>query len=113
MTEREFLDRRSERIRARVGRRSEVVNRELERAVGPVVRDHPRKSLAAGAAVGVVLGAALKPASRAVGASTAGVLGFLKNSAAYALRSKLFDSMATDQTDQTDQTDETDGDDNG
>jgi len=96
MTEREYLDRRAERIKARLGRRSDVVNRELETAIGPVVRDHPRKSLAAAGVLGVALGAALKPVSRAARGSASGALGFLKGTAVYALRAKLVGSMASD-----------------
>jgi hypothetical protein len=102
MTEREFLERRAERIKARLGRRSDVVNREVETAIGPVVRDHPRKSLAAAGVVGVALGAALKPASSAVRGSTSGVFGFLKSTAAYALRAKLAGSIISDGDDESD-----------
>jgi ElaB/YqjD/DUF883 family membrane-anchored ribosome-binding protein len=102
MTEREYLDRRAQRIKARLGRRSDVVNRELETAIGPVVREHPRKSLAVAGMVGVALGAALKPVSGVARGSASGALGFLKNTAVYALRAKLVGSMVTDEPEKDD-----------
>ena len=90
MTERDYLERRSEAVKRRLRRRAAAVGDEVERAVTPLMREHPRKGLAAGAAAGVVLGAAVAPSGTAARRGpVSGLLGFLRGSAAYALRVKL------------------------
>lgn len=101
MTERQFLDRQSRRVRDRIRRASASLQAEIERAAGPAVREHPRLSLAASASVGLLLGrvmAASPPRSRSPSRPRrgliAGALRFLGGTTMFALRSKIVSALA-------------------
>jgi len=96
MNDAEFLELQQKRLTKRIGRRARAMNREVEKVVAPLMREHPRSGLAAGAVAGLLLGAAAAPSSAATGGRglISGSLGFLKGTAAHALRSKLVDSLA-------------------
>lgn len=96
MTERQFLDRQYRRIRDRIRRDSIGLHDEIERAIGPVVREHPRLSVAAGASAGLVLGRVLGFPSRlsTPGAgAVAGGIRFIKETGTFVLRSMIVNSL--------------------
>jgi hypothetical protein len=77
-------------------RSSEALRDEIERAIAPAVRKHPRKSLAAGAFVGLLAGRVLAPASGDGGRRTgsrrgpiSGAWSFVKGTGVYALRASI------------------------
>lgn len=98
MNERTYLDRQQSRLNRRIRLRSSHVGRDLERAVAPVMREHPRKGLAAGAAAGALLGAALAPRPTPTGNNgvVRSTFGFLKGVLAYAARVKLAKTIVDD-----------------
>jgi len=98
MTERQFLDRQSRRIRDRIRRGSIALHDEIERAVGPTVRKHPRLSLAAGASAGLLVGRILatpfgSPSAQASRGTISGGLKFIKETGLFALRSMIVGSL--------------------
>ncbi len=100
MKDTRFLELHQRRITRRIARRSEVVNRQVEKAVGPLMREHPIAGLAAGAATGLALGAALAPRSgstRGKRGAVSGALGLVGRTAEYAIRAKLVESLSEDE----------------
>ena len=98
MTERQFLDRQSRRIRERIRSGSVTLHEEIERAIGPAIRRHPRLSLAAGASAGLLLGRVLRfpsrlPGPHAVRGVVAGSFRFIKETGVFALRSMIVGSL--------------------
>ncbi len=96
MTERDFLNARSRRIRRRLGHRSTEIHNRLEETLCPVVREHPRTALALGASAGLLLGALLGPALRAPvlrGGILRGAAGLAQSTGAHALRTTLAKSI--------------------
>jgi hypothetical protein len=98
MTERQFLERQSRRIRDRIRRGSASLHDEIERAVGPTIREHPRLSLAASASAGLLIGRILAAPSRrrdprARPGMIAGGFRFIKETGIFALRSTLVNSL--------------------
>ena len=95
MTERQFLDRQSRRIRDRIRSGSIALHDEIESAIGPAVREHPRTSLVAGASAGLLVGRLLATPSRS-GAGrglVAGGFRFLKETGVFVLRSMIVSSL--------------------
>jgi len=100
MTERQFLDRQSRRIRDRIRRGSVALHCEVERAVGPTIREHPRTSLAAGASAGLLIGRILaapsRYSSRQAGRGViAGGFRFIKSTGIFALRSMIVGALTS------------------
>ena len=98
MTEREFLDAQSRRIRARLRRRSTGIHDRLEDRLGPIVREHPRTALAVGASAGLLLGGLLGPALRSATSRERqgflrGTADFVRGTGVYALRTTLVSSI--------------------
>ena len=106
MTEDQFLEARSKAVRERLRLSSDSLGRDLERAVGPWVREHPKSGLAAGAATGFLLGAvlgALRPGrGRATNAGAlAGGWSFIRRTAGVTLRSAIARQILGTRTDAT------------
>jgi len=98
MTDTEFLRTQSRHLRRRLRQSSSAFQREFEQAVGPVMREHPRTGLAAGAAAGLVLGRALAPSRNSAASPTrrgplAGLLSFAAGTGAFLLRSTIAKSV--------------------
>jgi hypothetical protein len=103
MTERQFLDQQSRRVRERLHRGSVGLHDEIERAVGPTVREHPCLSLVAGASAGFLLGRVLWTPSRSAVAGTgrgmlAGSFRFVKDTGIFFLRSLIVGSLLSSST---------------
>lgn len=98
MTDREFLRSRTADLRERIRHGSRALHHELERAVGPSMREHPRSGLAAGAAIGFAAGSAIGAARRPAGSrrrrGLLGALGsFVLGTGTFALRASLVDAL--------------------
>ncbi len=94
MTDKEFLHTQSRLIRERLRRDSVTLEQKLERTLGPLMRRHPRKSLAAGAAAGLLVGRIIapspgKPTTPARRGPLRGALAFVRDTGVFALRSTL------------------------
>jgi hypothetical protein len=98
MTERQFLDQQSARLRERIRRGSVTIHDEVERVIGPGVREHPLMSAAAGASAGFLLGAAIGTPSRARTAEprrgpVAGAVRFVKDTGVFILRATIVNAL--------------------
>jgi hypothetical protein len=96
VTDKEFLNTQTRLAWRRMRRSSEALRDEIERAIAPAVREHPRKSLAAGALAGLLAGRVLAPApgdGRGRAGSRRGPISgawsFVKGTGVYALRASL------------------------
>ena len=98
MTDTEFLRIQSKHLRHRIRRSSSELHLELERTIGPLMREHPRTGLAAGTAAGLVLGRALASSRNPTASSAgrgplAGLLSFAAGTGAFLLRSSIAKSV--------------------
>jgi len=98
MTDKEFLRSRSASLRQRIRHSSKTLNQELEKAVGPSMREHPRSGLAAGGAAGFAVGSAIGAARRPAGSPRkrgilAGLGSFVLGTGTFALRSTIINSL--------------------
>jgi len=98
MTERQFLDQHAARLRERIRSGSAAIHDEIERAIGPGVREHPRMSAVAAASAGLALGLVLGRPSRSGVAGprrgpVTGTVRFIKDTGVFALRSYLVSSL--------------------
>ena len=98
MTDTEFLQTQSRRLRHRIRRSSSALHQELERTIGPLMREHPRTGLAAGTAAGFVLGRTLASSRSTAASSTrrgplANLLSFTAGTGAFLLRSSIAKSV--------------------
>ena len=99
MTDREFLQARSTFLKRRIKESSSKMQEELERAVGPSMREHPHTGLLAGAMGGIALGSAVGIARRPAG----GLLSMLTGTGLYAARVALVRSLLDPDSSQADQ----------
>jgi hypothetical protein len=91
MNDLDFLDRHQRRLEKRIARRSRALSGEAERIVAPLMREHPRTGLVAGAVGGLLLGAAAAPMCHAP-------FGLMRGAVDYAVRAGLIDSLAERKT---------------
>jgi hypothetical protein len=89
VTEREFLLARSNHLRRRIETSSSKARRELEQAVGPAMREHPRTGLLAGALGGVALGSAAGIVRQRAG----GLLSMIAGAGIYTARTVVLRSL--------------------